>query len=75
MYHRPIANGVESMTKKDYELIQSALNFETGESELLKTVKRNLVVSFAVRLMQDNPKFQFDLFAKGCGLKTGESNG
>ena len=55
------------MTKKDYELIAEALNFET-KSKVQKNVRENAVYRLGVRLHKDNPRFNWDKFIVACGI-------
>jgi hypothetical protein len=78
MYHRTIACGVESMTKKDYELIARALrkvieNYEGADWTPLGVTSLT-AHHIANELEKENPKFQRPLFLTTCGLKTEEVN-
>lgn len=55
------------MTKKDYELIAKAVNFET-RSKVQKNVRVNVIARLGISLQKDNPQFDYDKFVVACGI-------
>lgn len=55
------------MTKKDYELIASAIH---KMSSLDHGAHLYVADMLAVTLKQDNPRFKRDVFLKACGINS-----
>lgn len=53
------------MTKKDFELIASCLNYPKG----LRITKEGLVLRFADTLASKNPRFNKEKFLQACGVE------
>lgn len=59
------------MTKKDYELIADVLTtmrYSSGTDNSTEALYKSIVLDFALRLRDTNPKFNPDRFIRACGL-------
>jgi len=58
------------MTRKDYELIASALNDSKDlHAQASRDTIRKIVDLLIPKLTQDNPNFDVNKFKKACGIK------
>ena len=52
------------MTKKDYQLIASILNYHAKREYFAETLFDNVIGHFAAKLAEENPKFNKEAFYK-----------
>ncbi len=62
------------MTKKDYELIATAIwragavpSKNKAKQAEREAIRRLITINLAVELRQDNPRFDSAIFSKACG--------